>query len=124
VDFEITLAEKRYFIITTSGDSVPSDIEASLVQTFAHPKWQDGCSILFDNRQENLGVLTSKDIRTIAAVFTKYNERLNKSKVGLIMPEDFAFGMARMWEAHIATAGSFKTHVFRSLEDAVAWIEA
>lgn len=123
MDFEITFVERGYFIIKTGGDSAPPDIEASLVQTFEHPKWRDGSPVLFDNRLENLGKLTSKDVQAIAGVFTKHNNRLTKSKVALVMPEDLAFGMARMWEAHTATAGAFETHVFRSLDEAVQWIE-
>ncbi len=123
MDFEITFSEKRYFIVTTSGDTSPDDVENSLCQIFQRKEWCPGTNILYDNRQENLDQLSNNDVKVISQKFTQFNEKLINSKVALVMPKDLAFGIARMWEANTEYSASFATCVFRSIDEAYKWIE-
>ena len=124
MDFEISFAkEKGYFIIKTSGDTTPADVEASLKQAFNSPNWSAGTHILYDNRLENLDNLSSVDVQMISLKFTQFNDQLKYSKIALVMPRDRAFGIARMWESFTECAASFKTNVFRSIDEAFKWIE-
>jgi hypothetical protein len=124
MDFEISFPkEKGYLIIKTSGDTTPADVEASLKQAFNSPDWSTGTHILYDNRLENLDNLSSDDVQIISQKFTQFNDKLKHSKIALVMPEDSAFGLARMWESFTENKALFKTNVFRSIDDAFMWIE-
>ena len=124
MDFEIIFVkEKGYFIIKTSGDTSPDDIEASLEQVLNNPEWSTGKHILYDNRLENLCNLSGGDIQRISLKFTQFNDKLQHSKIALVMPSDIAFGLARMWETFTENTASFKTNVFRTITDAFTWIE-
>jgi hypothetical protein len=124
MDFEISFKkETGYFIIKTSGDTTPDDVEASLEQVFTSPDWSNGKNILYDNRLENLDKLSSDDVQRISLKFTQFNEKLRNSKIALVMPKDVAYGLARMWENYTETTATFRTSVFRSMDNALKWIE-
>jgi len=124
MDFEISFRkETGYFIIKTSGDTTPDDVEASLIQVLTSPDWSKGKNILFDNRLENLNKLSSDDVQKISLKFTQFNKKLANSRIALVMPEDVAFGLARMWENYTETTATFRTNVFRSIDNALKWIE-
>ena len=124
MDFEISFRkETGYFIIKTRGDTTPDDIEASLLQVFTSPDWSNGKNILYDNRLENLDKLSSDDVQRISLKFTQFNDKLANSKIALVMSKDVAYGLARMWENYTETTATFKTNIFRSIENALQWIE-
>jgi hypothetical protein len=124
MDFEIIFRkETGYFIIKTSGDTMPDDVEASLIQVLTSPDWSNGKNILFDNRLERLDKLSSNDVQKISLKFTKFNEKLQNSKIALVMPKDVAYGLARMWEFYTETTATFRTNVFRSMDNALQWID-
>jgi hypothetical protein len=124
MDFEISFRkETGYFIIKTRGNTTPDDVEASLLQVFTSSDWSDGKNILYDNRLENLENLSSDDVQKISYKFTQFNKKLNNSKIALVMPEDVAYGLARMWENYTETTATFKTNIFRSFDNALQWIE-
>jgi hypothetical protein len=124
MDFEVIFVkEKGYFIIKTSGDTSPDDVEASLKQVFNNPDWSTGTHILYDNRLENSGNLSGGDVQRISLKFTQFNDKLQRSKIAMVTPNDIAFGLARMWETYTENTASFKTNAFRKLDDAFKWIE-
>ena len=124
MDFEINFVKgKGYFIIKTSGDTTPDDVENSLRQVFNSQDWRIGTHILYDNRLENLDNLSGDEVEEISLKFTQFNDKLKHSKIALVMPRDLAFGLARMWEIHNENKASFKTYVFRSIDEAHKWIE-
>ena len=124
MEFEISYVKERgYFIIKTSGDTTPDDVEASLKQVFSSPYWTTGTHILYDNRLEILDHLSSDDVHKISLKFTQFNDKLENSKISLVMPKDVAFGLARMWEFYTENTASFRTNVFRSMDNALKWIE-
>ncbi|MCF8069921.1 MAG: hypothetical protein K9L30_15170 [Desulfobacterales bacterium] len=124
MNFEISfIEEKGYFIIKTSGDTSPDDVENSLKQLFDNKNWCAGKNVLYDNRHEDLGNLSNNDVQKISEKFIKLNDYLNNSKVALVMPKDLAFGIARMWEAHTEFNASFTACVFRTIYEAENWIE-
>jgi hypothetical protein len=124
MDFEISFRkETGYFIIKTSGDTTPDDVEASLIQVLTSPDWSNGKNILFDNRLESLDKLSSDDVQKLSLKFTQFNEKLQNSKIALVMPKDVAYGLARMWENYTETTATFRTNVFRSIDNALQWIE-
>ena len=124
MDFEISFRkETGYFIIKTRGDTTPDDIEASLLQVFTSPDWSNGKNILYDNRLENLDKLSSDDVQRISLKFTQFNDKLANSKIALVMSKDVAYGLARMWENYTETTATFKTNIFRTIDNALQWIE-
>ena len=124
MDFEIIFVkEKDYFIIKTSGDTTPDDVEASLKQVLNDPDWSTGTHILYDHRLENFSNLSDGDMQRISLKFTQFNNKLKRSKIAMVMPGDIAFGLARMWETYTENSASFKTNIFRKIDDAFKWIE-
>lgn len=124
MDFEITyLKEKGYFLIKTTGDTSPDEVEKILMQTFESRDWSDGARILYDGRLEGHRHLLSGEVQRMSQQVLQFNGKLANSKIALVMSNDFSFGMARMWEAYTGLAASFETCVFRSIDEASAWIE-
>lgn len=124
MNFEIQfIAKKKYFIIKTIGETSPAGIKDSLEQVFANPDWHDGARILFDNRLEILDKLTGDGVKAISNSFIQFNEKLNGSKVAVVMPQDLAYGFGRMWQMYTDIDAQFETSVFRDIEEAIQWIE-
>jgi hypothetical protein len=124
MNFEIQfIGAKDYFIIKTIGETSPAGIKDSLEKVFANPGWHNGARILFDNRLEILDNLTSDGVKAISNSFIQFNEKLNGSKVAVVMPQDLAYGFGRMWQMHTDIDAQFETSVFRNIEEATRWIE-
>jgi hypothetical protein len=43
--------------------------------------------------------------------------------VVIAAPQDLGFGLARMWEAFVSRDTKWRISVFRSIDDATAWIQ-
>jgi hypothetical protein len=62
-------------------------------------------------------------IRQLAALHVNVSKLNPQLIVAVHSTADFIFGMARMWESFAAETG-WKTQVFRSAEEANAWVQA
>lgn len=67
--------------------------------------------------------VTVGDLRAAAMVDRRLAQMMPNAAVAIVAPRDHDFGIARMWEA-IADVPEWTTYVFRSREEADAWLRA
>jgi hypothetical protein len=67
--------------------------------------------------------VTIGDLRAAAIVDRRLARMMPNAAVAIVAPRDHDFGIARMWEA-IADVPEWTTYVFRSREEADAWLRA
>lgn len=67
--------------------------------------------------------VTVGDLRAAAIVDRRLAQMMPNAAVAIVAPRDHDFGIARMWEA-IADVPEWTTYVFRSREEADAWLRA
>ncbi|HET9040963.1 MAG TPA: hypothetical protein VFN40_12365 [Gemmatimonadales bacterium] len=67
--------------------------------------------------------VTIGDLRAAAIVDRRLAQMMPNAAVAIVAPRDHDFGIARMWEA-IADVPEWTTYVFRSREEADAWLRA
>jgi hypothetical protein len=67
--------------------------------------------------------VTVGDLRAAAIVDRRLARMMPNAAVAIVAPRDHDFGIARMWEA-IADVPEWTTYVFRSREEADAWLRA
>lgn len=77
---------------------------------------------LFDcNGMKGIDV-TFQDIKDAAQLGVAASRDMPNFVAAIYANSDAAFGLARMWEAYVQQTG-WKTHVFRSRHEAVAWLK-
>ena len=81
-------------------------------------------AILLDAR-EMIVDQTASDVRTLVSRVERHSDTVRAPfaiVVGADITDDHAFGMARMYEMLLETAGISRVSVFRSVADAEAWL--
>ena len=69
------------------------------------------------------GPSSNEDLRELAKLAERLQERWQGSRVGLLVDRDLAFGVTRMFQAYAEAAGP-DFQVFREREAAIAWLAA
>ncbi len=111
-------------LLVTKGDATVEGITAFLDDIIAHPNWQPGMSILLDHRLLNLSPITTLGVEQISDYFTEISDALGGGKLAMVMNKDVDFGITRAWEIITQDRTQMQLHVFRTLDDAQAWIQA
>jgi hypothetical protein len=65
--------------------------------------------------------MTGAEVREVACLDTQLSRLMPKAVVAIVAPQDYVFGMARMWQALTEETG-WTTGVFRSREAAQTWL--
>jgi hypothetical protein len=79
--------------------------------------------ILVDLRLAQVGVDTSAQAQTLAALASRSHPGRRRGRIALVAADDATFGIARMYVAYREKSG-ITLEVFRQIEDADAWLAA
>jgi len=112
-----------FFIGTTSGDAVDEQFGDLLDAMLTHDMWQPGTPWLHDHSDLNSSSLTIDGIQRIAQLCAERRTLIGKGKCAIVVARDLEFGLARMWAAHVENNWDAVTAVFRSREEAIAWLD-
>ena len=112
--------ERRLVLSSGSGTLTLADARAHQEKLSKDPDFDPSFSQIADFSQFTHFDLSSDDIRLMAerSVFSPQSRR------AIIVPNDFAFGLARMFQILRDLAGEKGIHVCRSLEEALDWVLA
>lgn len=77
---------------------------------------------LFDHSDLDSGPLTVNDVRSIADACLDFREQFGFSRLALLLRRDLEFGLARMWGVFMEGRWDATVGIFRSRDDAVAWL--
>lgn len=81
-------------------------------------------NVIWDFSEASIEDYSDDNLRLVLAVGGKYTKTQKGGKAALVSSKTFLFGLERMYEILTEIQGSpVKHRAFRSLEDAVEWIE-
>jgi hypothetical protein len=107
--------------IRTSGPATAEGLIAFVTDLVADPRFRPGMAVLVDHSDLDARPLTGADIRAMAEVVIRLDERIGTSRVAILVPNPLTFGYARMYELHAAET-QLHSRVFYSRDDALMWL--
>jgi len=122
VDYSIEYSN-GVFIGITSGDAEVERFGDLLDAMLTHDEWQPGMPWLHDHTNLNSGPLTVNDVQRIAQLCAERSTQLGRGKCAIIGARDLEFGLIRMWSIYVERQWDVVTKVFRSREEAMAWLD-
>jgi hypothetical protein len=110
--------ERRLVLTSGSGTLTLADANAHQQKLSKDPDFDCSFSQIADFTQFTKFDLSSDDIRQMAemSLFSPQSRR------AFIVPNDFAYGLGRMFQILRDLAGEKGIHVCRSLEEALDWV--
>jgi hypothetical protein len=83
-------------------------------------RFRSGLSLLSDHSALDFSGLTPADIRDISEIVSKLNAQHGFGPVAAVVPNVFAFGLARMGQNQLET--DLRGRIFYSREAAIEWL--
>lgn len=118
--------EQNLTLICASGSVSGRDILASMDEMFGDPDWRLGMTQLNDYRDITEFVITPEDLRAILARETQMARRQERpvraGRLAIVVRSDLYEEVCRLYAA-LEKKRSFDVEVFRSLEQAAAWLD-
>jgi hypothetical protein len=123
VDFEISFEPGRdLMVIRTSGPATVEDVAESMRARVQHPCWRPGLDVLIDHSALDTSGVDAKTVESLLRALEPYAGAVGSGRSALVVPNSITFGFARMFEALAQERLPRRYHVFRSLEEAEAWL--
>jgi len=95
-----------------------------LAAVLEHESWTPGTPTLVDQTELDAGTLTINEVRALATQCGARREEAGSSRLAILVARDLEFGMNRMWGVFVEDQWDVVLGVFRSKEEAVAWLTA
>lgn len=105
---------------TTSGRADTAGMKRFLDAIVSDQRFRSGSSLLSDHSALDFSGLTPADIRDISAYVSRLNELHGFGPVAAVVPNQFAFGFARMGQTLLTT--ELLGRIVYSREDAIEWL--
>ena len=110
------------FTVTTEGEGTVEGIIAFLKDIIAHSQCKPGVRILLDHRKLRVDKIKMSGVERVSSFFKAIGSKLGAGKLALVMQRDIDFGIARAWEILTADDVDIQIEVFRSIDEARAWL--
>ena len=118
LDFE---SEPGTLIVTVSGPATIEQLLGYQAEYLADSRWSPGMKVLTDLRGFDSSLVTSDEVRAIAASNNLKADLFGSGRTAVVVSEPATFGLLRMFQFHTDAAG-FDQRVFYSLEEARRWL--
>jgi hypothetical protein len=105
-----------------TGEISRDDIQRTLQETYSHPDFRQDAGALWDFTKAT-GEFPTEDIRHLADFVGRLVGDDGRSKVAIVVPSDFEFGMARMYETILSGQASKSIMFFQDVEEAKSWLD-
>jgi hypothetical protein len=105
-----------------SGKAVPDKYEKFFDALFVHEGWEPGISLLLDETDLDSSQLTVNDVSAIAGVCERRGTELGPARMAIFVDRDLEYGMNRMWSTFVEDKWDVVADVFRSRDEAIAWL--
>jgi hypothetical protein len=120
MDYVIDFAADADIVVTTSGLADTGGMRRFLNEIVSDERFRAGSSLLSDHSALDFSGLTPADIRDISEMVSQLNELHGFGPVAAVVPNSFAFGLARMGQTLLKT--DLRGRIFYSREDALEWL--
>jgi len=121
MDFKIT-RQSGFFEMRLAGDIDPDKYPEVFETLFAHEEWQPGGLLLVDESDLRADELTIAGLQTIAMICTSRRSEFGTAKLSMYVSRDLEFGLNRMWHVFIDGGWDVEGNVFRTRDEALAWL--
>ena len=111
----------RLAVIVITGTPGPDDVLAALLELLEDPRHTPGMIELWDYRESSLVNFNSDSLKILATKVGPYLERA-AARVALVAGSDVDFGVLRMWEVYAEDGAPRTRRVFRTMDEAYAWL--
>jgi hypothetical protein len=108
-----------YFEGTTTGE----EVYRSKVEVFAHEFPERPRFILCDFTPVDVFAVTPHDVDRIVELYRRAERQVTEFSVAVVAPMPLEYGLARMWEISVESAG-FRTSVVHTRPEALHWLAA
>ena len=126
----ISLMEHRFdfgepgrVIITVWGEASIEGFHAYLSEFLDDPKWQPGMDSLVDLRDLDFADLRSAQIRALVDAQVRNKVKRGGGRAAIVVSREVAYGLVRMYAAYADQRVALRPRVFRSYEEAHAWLD-
>jgi len=109
---------RRFIIATVTGRVTVDDLFDFMTTQWATAGADQG--IVFDAR-DMIVDQTANDIRVLVSRLQRRQAALH-APFAMVVSDDLAFGMARIYAALLETIGVWRVSVFRSMAEAEVWL--
>jgi hypothetical protein len=121
MEYRVTKHE-GYFELRLAGDIDPGTCPEALGELFGHPDWVPGSPVLVDEWDLRADDLTISGLKEIAWICTERSALFGKAKLSMFVSRELEFGLNRMWHVFVEGKWEVEGNVFRSREEAMAWL--
>jgi hypothetical protein len=120
MDYVIDFGADADVVVTTSGLADPAEIRRFMDEMVSDGRYRSGSSVLNDHTALDFSGLTPSDVREISDYVSRLDEQHRFGPFAVVVPNSFAFGMARMGQTLIRT--DVLGRIFYSREAAIDWL--
>ncbi len=120
MDYVIDFGADADVVVTTSGRADTAGIRRFLNEIVSDGRFQPGSSVINDHSALDFSGLTPADIRDISDLVSRLDEQHRFGPFAVVVPNTFAFGLARMGQTLLTT--DVLGRIFYSREAAIEWL--
>ena len=91
---------------------------------FMQDKWKPGSSVLIDETEMDASQIPVSDVERIAKICAQRKTEFGASRCALIVSRKLEYGMNRMWMVFVEDKWDVTVELFRSRDEAIAWLTA
>ncbi|MCG7853750.1 MAG: hypothetical protein MIO92_14620 [Methanosarcinaceae archaeon] len=112
------------FICAASGRAGEGDAARVMEAMLSHPEWKPGTPRCYDVSGLDSGSLTIDEMRRIASFAAIHKDQLGGGKIAMVASRDLEYGFSRMLSVLATQFGKSDLEVFRTREEALAWLSS
>jgi hypothetical protein len=123
VEHRFDFDEPGRVLITVWGEASIEGFHAYLGGFLDDPKWRPGMDSLVDLRALDFADLTAAQIRALVDAQARNKVKRGGGRAAIVVSQEVAYGLVRMYEAYADQQVALRPRVFRSYEEAHAWLD-
>jgi hypothetical protein len=123
MDFEIEWVDSSLVICRTSGVGTVEGYEALMRALTSDPQFRPGVDVITDHTNVDISTLTASEVEQVAGLRVQFLGTTAGRAAGVVGPDSsMRYGLGRMFEAHVASRAGTEVEIFRTVEEAMAWL--
>lgn len=123
MDYEIRIEPTTgCAVIRAHGPASAEAFERLSGELAVHPGWKRGSDVLIDATEVELAAMATGEVQRLVNFARGFHRHWGDARVAIVTSGVLAFGLARMWESQVADQVEARNRIFKSIEEARAWL--
>jgi hypothetical protein len=114
--------KREDLLVILFGTATVEDLDAWVQVALSDARWSPPMRVLIDQRLVDWGRIGADEIERRVDMLALDSDRIGDSHVAIVAGSDLAFGLMRMEQAQIEGRVRHEFQVFRSIDEARAWL--